>query len=179
MGDGREANRGDDQLSATAGALLDEAAAAFLHRAGISITAASRDGGNVPRIGRCLGCRVSADRRKVTVFFAASQYKAFSDALAASKAVAVVFSLPSTHRALQLKGFDATVEPLAPGDVEIFTRHVAAFVEELAALGYSREVVDACHWSEAAEVRAVSFTPTAAFEQTPGPGAGAPLLRPA
>jgi hypothetical protein len=161
------------------GALLDEEAAAFLHRPGVSITAASRDARNVPRIGRCLGCRVTADRGRVTVFVASAQYAAFFDAIAASRAIAVVFSLPSTHRTLQLKGADAAVEPLASGDAEIFTRHVGDFVEELAALGYSREVVDAAHWCEAAEVRAVSFTPTAAFEQTPGPGAGAPLLRPA
>ena len=159
------------------GALLDEAAAAFLHRPGIAITAASRDERNVPRIARCLGCRVSADRRKITVLFAASQYEAFSEALAASKAIAVVFSLPSTHRALQLKGSDATVDALAPGDVELFTRHVDAFVEELGSLGYAREVIRASHACEAAEVRTASFTPTAAFEQTPGPDAGAPLQR--
>lgn len=157
--------------------ILDEAAAAFLHRPGIAITAASRDERNVPRIARCVGCRVSADRSRVTVLFAASQYKAFSDALAASKAIAVVFSLPSTHRALQLKGSNAVAEPLAPGDVELFTRHVDAFVEELGSLGYAREVIRASHACEAAEVRAVSFTPTAAFEQTPGPDAGAPLQR--
>jgi hypothetical protein len=161
------------------GALLDEEAAAFLCRRGVSITAASRDRHNVPRIGRCLGCRVSTDRTRVTVFLASSQYAAFFDAIAASRAIAIVFSLPSTHRALQLKGGDATAEPLAPGDVEIFTAQVAAFVEELAALGYSREVVDAAVWCDVAEVRAVSFTPAAAFEQTPGPGAGAPLARPA
>jgi hypothetical protein len=161
------------------GALLDERAAAFLHRPGVSITAASRDERNVPRIGRCLGCRVTADRGRVTVFVASSQYAAFFDALRASQAIAVVFSLPSTHRTLQLKGSDAAIEPLAPGDAEIVERHVESFVDELAALGYSSEVVRACHWCEAAEVRAVSFTPTAAFEQTPGPDAGAPLPRPA
>jgi len=159
------------------GALLDERAAAFLHRPGISITAASRDQHNVPRIGRCLGCRVTADRERVTVFVALSQYGAFFDALRASRAIAVVFSLPSTHRTLQLKGSDASVEPLASGDAEIVAQHVEHFVDELGRLGYSREVVRAYHWCEAPDLRAVSFTPTAAFEQTPGPGAGGPLPR--
>jgi len=179
VGHGGQADRGDDQLSASNGALLDEEAAAFLHRPGVSITAASRDRQNVPRIGRCLGCRVTADRNRVTVFVASSQYAAFFDAIAASRAVAVVFSLPSTHRTLQLKGGDAMVEPLASGDAEILARHVDDFVDELGRLGYSREVVRAYHWCDVAEVRAVGFTPTAAFEQTPGPGAGAPLKRPA
>jgi hypothetical protein len=160
-------------------ALLDEEAAAFLHRPGISITAASRDARNVPRIGRCLGCRISVDRQKVTVFVASLQYRAFIEALAASRLIAVVFSLPSTHRALQLKGSDAAVGPLATEDGALVAHHLDNFVEELALLGYSREVVSGCHWCDAAELLAVSFTPTAAFEQTPGPGAGAPLARPA
>jgi len=161
------------------GTLLDEGAAAFLHRPGVSITAASRDHRNVPRIGRCLGCRVTPDRASVTVFIASVQYQSFFDALAASRAIAVVFSLPSTHRTLQLKGVDASVGPLLPGDSEIISLHVDHFVDELAALGYPRETVRAYHWCEPEELRAVSFTPSAAFEQTPGPGAGAPLRRPA
>jgi len=160
-------------------ALLDEGAAAFLHRPGISITAASPDERNVSRIGRCLGCRVSADREKVTVFIPSAQYKRFFDALAASRAIAVVFSYPSTHQTLQLKGVDAAVGPLTAGDADIVARHVDNFVEELGSLGYPRDVVRTSQWSETAELRAVTFTPSAAFEQTPGPGAGAPLRRPA
>ena len=159
------------------GTLLDEGAAAFLHRPGISITAASPDGRNVSRIGRCLGCRVTADREKVTVFIPSAQYQGFFDALATSRAIAVVFSYPSTHQTLQLKGIDAAVAPLAPGDAEIVARHVDNFAEELGALGYPRDVVRTSQWCEAAELRAVTFTPSAAFEQTPGPGAGAPLRR--
>ena len=160
------------------GALLDEGAAAFLHRPGISITAAAPDDRNVSRIGRCLGCRVSADREKVTVFIPSAQYERFFAALAARRAIAVVFSYPSTHQTLQLKGADAAVGPLAPGDAQIIARHVDSFVEELGGLGYPREVVRAYHWCESEELRAVTFTPSAAFEQTPGPGAGAPLRGP-
>jgi hypothetical protein len=159
--------------------LIDPDSAAFLHRPGISITAASRDDRNVPRIGRCLGCRVSADREQVTVLIASQQYQAFFDALAASRAIAVVFSYPSTHQTLQLKGTDAAVGPLAPGDAEIVERHVEDFVNELGALGYNRDMVRTAHWCDVGELRAVTFTPSAAFEQTPGPGAGAPLRRPA
>ena len=159
------------------GTILDEAAAAFLHRPGISITAASRDAKNVSRIGRALGCRVSRDRTKVTVFVASSQYRSFFDALQASRTIAVVFSLPSTHRTMQLKGSDAAIGPLAPGDAEIISRHVDDFVDELGRLGYSRDMVRAYHWCDPAEVRAITFTLSAAFEQTPGPGAGAPLAR--
>jgi hypothetical protein len=166
-------------MSATSseGALLDAGAAAFLCRAGISITAAASDAGNVARIGRCLGCRVAADRTRVTVFIASSQYQAFFEALGAAGRIAVVFSYPGTHQTMQLKGGDAQVGPLAPGDRETVARHVDNFVDELGRLGYPRDVVRAYHWSDPDELRAVTFTPTAAFEQTPGPGAGAPLRR--
>jgi hypothetical protein len=159
------------------GALLDEAAAAFLYRPGISITAASRDAKDVSRIGRALGCRVSRDRANVTVFIPSLQYRAFFDALAASRTIAVVFSLPSTHRTMQLKGRDPAVGLLAHGDAEIVARHIDDFVDELGRLGYSRDMVRAYHWCDPEEIRAITFTPSAAFEQTPGPGAGAPLAR--
>jgi hypothetical protein len=159
------------------GTLLDEGAAAFLYRPGISITAASRDDRNVPRIGRCLGCRITADRNQVTVLIASAQYRVFFEALAASRTIAVVYSLPSTHRTLQLKGVDGAAGPLAPGDAELAARHVESFVEELGALGYNRDMVRTAHWCDVGELQAVTFTPSAAFEQTPGPGAGAPLRR--
>jgi hypothetical protein len=159
------------------GTLLDEGAAAFLYRPGISITAASRDDRNVPRIGRCLGCRITADRNQVTVLIASAQYRVFFQALAASRTIAVVYSLPSTHRTLQLKGVDGAAGPLAPGDAELAARHVESFVEELGALGYNRDMVRTAHWCDVGELQAVTFTPSAAFEQTPGPGAGAPLRR--
>src|SRR5688500_14941564 len=103
--------------------LLDAEAAAFLLRPGVSITAATRDERSVPRIGRCLGCRVSEDRRTVTVLVPSSQYQPFFDALRATRAMAVVCSLPSTHRTMQLKGSEAIIEAPAPGDTEIVARY--------------------------------------------------------
>ena len=159
--------------------VLDAEAAAFLLRPGVSIAAATRDESNVPRIGRCVGCRVSEDRSSITLLLASQQYQAFSDALRATRAIAVVVSLPSTHRTMQLKGSDAVIEPLAPGDAGIVASYVDSFVRELASLGYSEDLARAYHWCDAAELRAVRFMPAEAFEQTPGPGAGAPLARPA
>jgi hypothetical protein len=157
--------------------LLDAQTAAFLLRPGVSITAATRDERNVPRIGRCLGCRVSPDLSSVTVLIASRQYRAFFDALRATRAIAVVCSLPSTHRTMQLKGNEAVIEPLAPGDAEIVARYIDSFVIELTALGYAEDLVRAYHWCDPAELYAARFMPAAAFEQTPGPGAGAPLAR--
>ena len=66
------------RMAATAGpALLDEEGAAFV-QGGVSIVAASRDAALVPSIGRVVGCRVAADRRRVTVFVAASSRRNWS-----------------------------------------------------------------------------------------------------
>ena len=76
--------------------------------AGVSITAASRGRDNMPNLARATGCRVSPDGRRVTLFLAASQSGALLADIRDNGAVAVVFSEPSTHRTLQLKGDDAT-----------------------------------------------------------------------
>ncbi len=47
--------------------LLDEAHAAFIER-GVAINVGACDADNVATLTRALGCRVSADRRRVTVF---------------------------------------------------------------------------------------------------------------
>jgi len=157
--------------------LLDAEHAAFVVLPGISITAASRGSDYRPRLGRALGCCVAEDRSRVTVLIPADQYPELVQALRASRAVAAVFSQPSTHRTIQLKGTDAEVLPADAADRAHAARWQAGFVAELAALGYDRELVGTFLWCEPANLVAAGFTPCAAFQQTPGPGAGAPLAR--
>ena len=95
--------------------LIDEELAAFLH-SGVSVHAASRDAANVPCLVRGVGCRVSADRRRVTIFLLASQCGPMLGHFAANGAIAFVASQPSTHRTVQLKATDAQVGAPLPGD---------------------------------------------------------------
>ena len=157
--------------------VLDAEHAAFVLRPGISITAASRTAANLPQLGRAVGCRVAPDRGHVTVLVPADQNAALVAALRESRAVAVVFSEPSTHRTIQLKGSDAVVEALVVGDAECVARWSDGFVAGLAALGYNGPMVRTFLWCDPAGLVAVRFTPQAAFEQTPGPQAGMPLTR--
>jgi hypothetical protein len=154
--------------------VLDAEHAAFI-QSGVSILAASRDTGNVPRIARALGCRVSEDRRRVTVYLAAFQAAPLLAAIRAEGAIAVAFNLPSTHRAFQLKGADAAVVPLDRSDVERARRYVDAFATDIGLLGYSAVIGRALLWFDPVELTGVAFTPAAAFEQTPGPRAGVRL----
>ena len=154
--------------------LLDADHAAFI-QSGVSIVVASRDGANVPRVARALGCRVSEDRRRVTVYLAAFQAAPLLAAVRAEGAIAVAFNLPSTHRAFQLKGTDAAVVPLDRADVERAQRYVEAFSADIGLLGYVAAYGRALLWFDPAELTGVAFAPAAAFEQTPGPRAGVRL----
>jgi hypothetical protein len=154
--------------------LIDAEHAAFLMR-GVSISVGSCDAEALPSLTRAIGCRLSVDRSRLSVFVSAEQSRDVLGDIRASGRVAVVFTEPSTHRTIQVKGADAVVEPLADGDLQRICTYREAFATELVALGYSslfgRALVD----FGAGEVVAVSFTPNAAFSQTPGPKAGTPL----
>jgi hypothetical protein len=161
-------------MSVAGESLLDAEHAAFI-QGGVSINVAARDAAMVPRISRALGCRVSEDRRQVTVYLAAFQAADVLAAIRANGAIAVGFNLPSTHRSLQLKGTDAKIVTVERADLECAARYAAAFSADIGFLGYSAKFGYALLWFEPAELTAVAFTPTAAFEQTPGPRAGARL----
>jgi hypothetical protein len=157
--------------------LLDAEHAAFVLLPGISMTAASRSAGNRPVLGRAVGCRVAPDRSRVAVLIPADQNAALVDALRDSRAIAVVFSQPSTHRTIQLKGTDAAIEAPAADDRQRALSWTQGFVAELGAMGYAESMINAFLWCDPQALVAVSFTPCSAFQQTPGPGAGAPLPR--
>lgn len=154
--------------------LLDEQHAAFIQGA-VSMIAASRDAWNLPAIARAIGCRVSADRRRVRIVLAAPEAAALLECVRATRRLAVVFSEPSTHRTIQLKGSDAAVVPLTAEDLEASERYVPAFVGMLGPLGHSAPLVETVLWCDPADKVAVEFTVGEAFSQTPGPRAGTPL----
>src|SRR5262245_47233613 len=83
--------------------LIDEELAEFL-QSGISMHAASAASGNIPQVTRAAGCRVSSDRRTVTVYMVESQARELLADVRANGRVAVAFTKPKTHRTVQLKG---------------------------------------------------------------------------
>ena len=154
--------------------LIDEELAAFLCGP-VSIYVASRAAGNLPVLVRASGCHIAPDRRRATLFLARSKSESVIGAVRAARVVAAVFTLPSSHRSVQLKGTDAEVGAPAAGDFEMVARYVEAFAREIDPLGYRAEMGRALLSLDAADLVALGFTPSAAFTQTPGPGAGAPL----
>ena len=92
-----------------------------------------------------------------------------------SGAVAAVFSKPSTHRTLQLKGRDAAILDADADDLLAVARYRDAFVAETSALGHPAHLIGAMFDCPDKDIVAISFTPDAAFSQTPGPQAGQAL----
>jgi hypothetical protein len=161
-------------MVASAPVLID-AEQARLISGGVGMSAASCRPGALPNMARCTGCRISADRRTLTLILAATPGAALLDDVRRSGLIAAVFSQPSTHYTLQLKGTDARIVPLEPGDPALVRRYVDAFVAALTPFGYPEPLVRAFLAAMADDLAAVQFTISAAFSQTPGPQAGEPL----
>lgn len=146
---------------------------AALMRRRVSIIAATRDADRRPHLMRALGCRLASDRRELTLFLSTGACAELLDDLRDNGRIAVVFSEPSTDRSLQLKGEGACVEPPAPGDAALVAHYVECFADEIASLGFDRVLVKTMFRHEPHELVTVRFTPSEAYEQTPGPQAGA------
>jgi hypothetical protein len=161
-------------MPASASPVLDAEQAAFI-ATGVSIAAASGRPACLPTMARGTGCRVSDDRRRVTVLFAATPAAALLDDVRRSGVIAVVFSWPATHRTLQVKGSDARIVPLESADPALAARYVEAFVAGLEPFGFAPALIRAFLAAPADDLVAVQFTPVAGFNQTPGPQAGVSL----
>lgn len=153
---------------------LDAEHAAFI-QGSVSIIVASRDTGHETTLSRAVGCRVSADRRRVVVFLSAAQSGALLADLRATGVIAAVFSRPRTHRAIQLKGADAQVTALDAEDRHLLAAYRQGMAAEVRPLGFPEAFARALFAVAPDDVVAVAFTPSAAFLQTPGPKAGTPL----
>ncbi|RZU02001.1 hypothetical protein [Rivibacter subsaxonicus] len=153
---------------------LDAATVTFIE-GGVSIIVGSCGADGVPSVVRAVGCRVSADRALMTVLLVASQCSALLEQLRGGGPIAVVFTEPPTHRALQLKAPGATVAEATPTDWATATRHQQQFAAAIDALGFGHDFACAIHSWRPGDMVAAHFRPTEAYDQTPGPNAGSAL----
>lgn len=154
--------------------LIDETLATFLQGA-VSITVGACDRNLRPCLVRAAGCRISADRRRVTVFVSASQSATVLNCVRDKGAIAVVFNQPTTHHTFQLKSPSAEIGALEDGDLEIMAHYRKAFACEVGALGFSEPLIQTLFSFSPNDVVSLSFYPADVFSQTPGPNAGARL----
>jgi hypothetical protein len=146
--------------------------AAFLRGDFLSILASSRGPDNIPCVARALGCRLSPDLRQITLFFYSGEARELLEHIDGNGAIAAIFSVPSTHESLQLKGYDARNAAIQTEDPKLVNAYCEAFANHLANQGYPRDLIVALVTCDPGDLTAVTFTPAAAYSQTPGPRAG-------
>lgn len=150
---------------------IDDEQAEFLTR-GLSVCAASCSPARVPSVARALGCRLSADRRRITLMLSRRQAAALLADIEAGGRIAVTFVEPHTHRALQIKGTDAAVLPAEAGDAAACTELQRKFIANVQPMGFDPDLVATLLTYLPEEMIRIGFTPEAVFSQTPGPRAG-------
>jgi len=144
---------------------------AFL-QAGVSITAGSRDARHVPSMARVLACRVADDGATVHVWLVRSQSEQLLLDCHASGQVAAVFSQPTTHRTLQLKGRFIDAAEAEPSALELIDEHRRLFAEELAQIGFGYGFAGAMVDTLGQPLVVIRFSARELYDQTPGPDAG-------
>lgn len=142
---------------------------------GISTIVSSCDAALRPSVMRAVGCDITPDGRTITVYLARRQSRQLLQDLAATGRIAVVFSHPSSYRTLQVKTIGVHTRPAQASDQPILARYLSAMEKEIAEVGVPPPLTRAMLAHQLDDVVAVSFEPSEAFDQTPGPRAGAPL----
>ena len=150
---------------------LDEALAVFIQHQ-VTINVATRDAGHITALTRAVGCRVSVNRRKVSVFLAADSCQVLLNNLHANGAIAMVVIRPSTHACIQIKGDDAVIGPLEEGDHALLAAQIESLVIDIKNVGFFERFARTISPALSGNIVAATFTPLAVFHQTPGPGAG-------
>ena len=98
------------------------------------------------------------------------------DAIRATGRVAVSAGLPITCRVLHVKGVDAEVLPPHAEQGPKFAHCFEAWLRQIELFGADRRQVNAVLGDLTLDdLSCVRFTPLAAWDQTPGPGAGQPI----
>lgn len=143
---------------------------------GVSQIVSSSGAHRRPALSRACGCDVLEDGR-LAIFIARSRSASLLEAISESRKVAAVFSEPSTHRTIQLKGDDAEIAEPVPTDLEVVERYCAAFAASLTSLGYPGPMALGLVRTRPDDLGCIVFSPTVVFDQTPGPDAGREISR--
>lgn len=143
---------------------------------GVSVNVASRDLSLRPSLMRAVGSSVAADGRLVTVYLSRRQSRQLVQDVAATGYIAAVFSQPATHRAVQVKSTRAALRNAEAADEPVLAAYLASMEHEIQRVGYAPALTRAMLAHRLDDLVAISFEPEQAFDQTPGPKAGTPLV---
>ncbi|MGE0462973.1 MAG: pyridoxamine 5'-phosphate oxidase family protein [Vicinamibacterales bacterium] len=151
--------------------MLDRQLADFLE-AGLAIYIASRNADLEPNGAHVVAVKVDDDLQHVVAFVPTVSAGAVLEDLRSNGQVAVVFTRPPDEKGCQVKGVFTDARDARPGERDLVLGQWERFRDRLEQVGLPRAPTDA--WVTWPSV-AIRFRVNALFDQTPGPGAGAPL----
>jgi hypothetical protein len=140
---------------------------------GLGIHIGTRDKQLRPNGARVTAVKVEDDGTHLWVYVPEAAASRVLPDLKANGPAAVVLARPIDDRACQVKGVYAGSRPATDEEQPHVTAQWERFVENLGRIGIRREGLAAWRiWPSVA----IRIRVTALFNQTPGPGAGAPLV---
>jgi len=154
--------------------LLSDSTVAFIERE-VAIDLASCSATLRPSSCRGFACRVSADRRRITVFVRRTEASQLLQDVLSQDTLAAVYCLPETEAAIQIKGHQVSLQAASTEDMAAIEDYCQRFLNGIVQIGFDRTFGQTHMSVESGQMVALSFTPLVVFEQTPGPRAGQPI----
>jgi hypothetical protein len=151
--------------------ISDEIRVHILENVG-TILVGTRDAALTPEITRGWGPTILPDGHTMDVCVSLSAGAKTLENLRGSDEIAVTFSHTVTYKTIQLKGRFLESGEVTSQDWEAFERQKNIFLEQTKMHGLSLSIVSRLFTPDLVRIR---FIVHEAFEQTPGPGAGAKL----
>lgn len=128
-----------------------------------------------PSVSMATACTVDVAAGEVTVFLSRRSAAQLLDDIASHGQIAVICVRPASHRAVQFKSKAVRSRPADALDDPVLARYLAAVENEFLEVGHTREFARCVISRPLNELVALTFVPDQAFNQTPGPHAGAAL----
>jgi hypothetical protein len=151
--------------------MIDSQLAAFLQE-GVGIHIGTRNGVLEPNGSRALAVTVEDEGRGLVVYVARAAAVRVLPDLQANGQAAVSFGRPIDDRACQVKGVFLDAHDATEDERRSIARQWDGFLGSLEKIGIPRAVTRGwISWP----ATAIRLRVNAIFEQTPGPGAGAPI----
>ena len=151
--------------------MIDTELASFLQQ-GIAIQLATRNARLEPHGARVVAVSVEDDGRHLVAYVSETAAPQVLADLESNGQAALVFSRPPDERTCQVKGTFAGARAATAAERPFVEGQWDRWLDRLATIGYPRETF--AHWTRW-PCLALRVSVTALFNQTPGPGAGAPL----
>ena len=142
---------------------------------GVSLLVGTRDARLLPENTRAMGLRVESGGRELTLFLPVASAERTLANLRDNGRLAVCASRAEDHRSIQVKGRLLEIRAARDAERAIVERYRKLIAASWGFLGMPTHLTFelSCWPCHAAKLCIESI-----FEQTPGPGAGAPLQRP-